>query len=101
MIGPRGTLYGRISRKSLRDIHVDYYIDFVCVHKGNPVYGFIIVDNNTQPSNLEQIQSSPSSYRHFELYTVTAEWIIAQASKPDNIVCEKICLTLVHLFKYI
>ena len=90
-----GKFTGKINRKALGDIDIDYYIDFVCVHKGNPLYGFIIVDNDTYIyiyiCDLEMIGRRLDRYGNFELYVVYAEWIISQTIKPDNIDCRKIC----------
>ena len=83
-----GKIMGKISRKTLAHTDIDYYIDFVCVHKGNPLYGFIIVDNDTYIGDLEMI-GQPNTHRNFELYVVYAEWIISQTTKPDNIDCRK------------
>ena len=81
---------GKVPRSALDDIHIDYYIDFVCFHKGHPVYGFLIVDNNLHADDLEKIQASFILNCDFELYIVNADWIISQTIKPDNIICDQI-----------
>ena len=86
-----GKISGKINRKALQDIPIDYYIDIVCVHKGNPRYGFIITDDDDDITpDLYLIQYSRSKYGYFELYRVNAEWIISQTTKPDNIECQRI-----------
>ena len=86
-----GKISGKINRKALQDIPIDYYIDIVCVHKGNPIYGFIITnDDDDITPDLDLIQYSHSKYGYFELYRVNAEWIISQITKPDNIECQRI-----------
>ena len=88
----QGRLSGRINRKDLQNKHIDYYIDFVCVHKGNPIYGFIIEDNDTQ-TDFEILKAFLDERFGFELYLVNADWIIYQTTKPNNIACEKVRLT--------
>ena len=55
MIGGR---LGKVSRKALHDVMVDYHIDIVCVHKGCPIYGFMIVDGYVDPEILGRMHAT-------------------------------------------
>ena len=87
-------IYYKVPRKALDDIEIDYYIDFVCSREGQPLYGFIIVDNDTLQEDLELIQDSSSNSPDFRLYAINAEWVISRANKPDKIVSKRIIFNI-------
>jgi hypothetical protein len=76
--------------KDIRKFKPSCYIDFVMIHKGNPVYGFQISGNTGLTEKKIEIIKELSSGSIFEMYEIKADWILKQDNKPDKLKVKRI-----------